>query len=279
MIPPCEYLSVEVDANIVTVELNRPPVNAVSVAMYREIHHVFSTLDQWCPSARVVVLSGRGRHFCAGNDLAEFATMTSENARERMFHVREAFWSIYSCSVPVIAAVHGAALGTGLALAASCDFIVASGDAKFGTPEVGVGIMGAARHLSRLLPQGLTRMLYYTAEPIGPERLREFGSVVEIVAREGLQEATLLHARQIARHSPVILRAAKRALTTVEEMNLRHGYEFEQGLTVELADHPHSREARRAALARDEPDYDRVGQFAISPDAGADAATDSAVQA
>jgi enoyl-CoA hydratase len=258
MIPPTEHLTIEIDGNVVTVGLNRPPVNAVSGAMYREIHHVFSTLDDWCPQARVVILSGHGRHFCAGNDLDEFASMTTENARERMFHVREAFWSIYSCPVPVIAAVHGAALGTGLAVAASCDFIVAARDTRFGTPEVGVGVMGAARHLSRLLPQGLTRLLYYTADPVGPEQLLALGSVVEIVEPGDLPAAARRYADLVARHSPVVLRAAKRALTTVEEMNLRHGYEFEQGLTVELADHPHSREARRAALQRQEPDYDQV---------------------
>jgi enoyl-CoA hydratase len=270
VIPTTAHLDVDVDGAVVSVALRRPPVNAVSVEMYREIHHVFATLDTWCPQARVVVLTGHGRHFCAGNDLDEFATMTTENARERMFHVREAFWAVYSCAVPVVAAVHGAALGTGLAIAASCDFIVATHDARFGTPEVEVGVMGAARHLSRLLPQGLTRLLYYTAEPVGPELLLAHGSVVEIVERDELAAAARRHADRIARHSPVVLRAAKRALTTVEEMNLRHGYEFEQGLTVELADHPHSREARRAALEHDEPDYGRADSVptATAPAAG-----------
>jgi enoyl-CoA hydratase len=250
-----QYLTVELLDGIATVEMCRPPVNAVSMQMYGELHSLFSTIDQ-LGDVRAVVLLGRGEHFCAGNDLHEFATMTTENARERMFHVREAFSAIYRCAVPVVAAVHGAVLGTGLAIAASCDFIIAAEDAQFGTPEVGVGVMGAARHLSRLIPQGHTRMLYYTAEPIGARQMHALGGVVEVVPRAELSVVAHRYARNIARHSPVVLRSAKQALNAVEDMNLAHGYEYEQGLTVALADHPHSREARRATLARRSPEYD-----------------------
>jgi enoyl-CoA hydratase len=254
MIASYQHLIVGLADGIATVELSRPPVNAVSMQMYGEIHNLFADIDQ-LGEVRAVVLLGRGEHFCAGNDLHEFATMTTENARERMFHVREAFSAIYRCAVPVVAAVHGAVLGTGLAIAASCDFIVAADDAQFGTPEVGVGVMGAARHLSRLIPQGHTRMLYYTAEPIGARQMQALGAVVEVVGRDELSAVANRYARNISRHSPVVLRAATQALNTVEDMNLAHGYEYEQGLTVALADHPHSREARRATLARRSPDY------------------------
>jgi enoyl-CoA hydratase/carnithine racemase len=249
-----QHLIVGLLDGIATVELSRPPVNAVSMQMYGEIYRLFADIDH-LGEVRAVVLLGRGKHFCAGNDLHEFATMTTENARERMFHVREAFSAIYCCAVPVIAAVHGAVLGTGLAIAASCDFIVAAEDTQFGTPEVGVGVMGAARHLSRLIPQGHARMLYYTAEPIGARQMHALGAVVEVVSQDELSAVANRYARTIARHSPVVLRAAKQALNTVEDMNLAHGYEYEQGLTVALADHPHSREARRATLARRSPDY------------------------
>ncbi len=252
-----EHLTIEPRGRVVHVQLSRPPVNAVSVPMYKELHALFSDIDQ-LGDVNAVILSGQGRHFCAGNDLDEFATMTTDNARERMFQVREAFWSIYTCAVPVIAAVHGVALGTGLAIAASCDFIIASDDARFGTPEVGVGVMGAARHLSRLLPQGLTRMLYYTTDHISAHDMKAAGGVVEVVSGDQLMATAHDYAARIAAHSAVVLRTAKKALTTVEEMNLRHGYEYEQGLTVALADHPHSQEARRAAIAGCTPDYSRA---------------------
>src|SRR5262249_34444754 len=104
---------------LVIVSLDRPPVNAVDRAMYAEIRDTFNGLRQAFPDGRVVVLEGRGRHFCAGNDLADFETMTAANAPGRMQGVREAFWAIRDCPLPVVAAVHGSALGTGLAIAAS----------------------------------------------------------------------------------------------------------------------------------------------------------------
>ena len=119
-----KFLSVAVDGHVAVVTLDRPPVNAVSGAMYVEIRDFFADFDLNLPGVRVVVLTGRGRHFCAGNDLPEFVEMTPENAPGRMKTVREAFWAIYDCPVPVIAAVNGAALGTGLAITASCDFAI-----------------------------------------------------------------------------------------------------------------------------------------------------------
>ena len=119
---------------VATVTMSRPPVNAVDLIMYRELRDLFVDIDAIGNGVRAVVLTGEGKHFCAGNDLDDFATMDRDNVRERMFHVREAFFAIQECAVPVVGAVAGAALGTGLVLAASCDFVVASEDASFGLP-------------------------------------------------------------------------------------------------------------------------------------------------
>ena len=160
-------------------------MNAVSGAMYVEIRDFFADFDLNLPGVRVVVLTGRGRHFCAGNDLPEFVEMTPENAPGRMKTVREAFWAIYDCPVPVIAAVNGAALGTGLAITASCDFAICGLSAQLGCPEVAIGVMGAAKHLSRLLPQPLVRYLYFNAEPMAAADMERFGAVLKVVARRG----------------------------------------------------------------------------------------------
>jgi enoyl-CoA hydratase len=100
---------------VAVVTLDRPPVNAVSQAMYAEIRDLFGRLDEVLPGVKAVVLTGAGRHFCAGNDLDEFLTLDEINAAGRMRLVRDAFAAIYDCPVPVIGAVRGAALGTGLA--------------------------------------------------------------------------------------------------------------------------------------------------------------------
>src|SRR5882762_8474570 len=134
-----EYLDIEFDHGIAKIALDRPPANAIDRSMYMGIAELFSKPDRIGAELKAIVLTGRGKHFCAGNDLDEFATMTPENGTERMWRVREAFFAIQNCPVPVIAAVNGAALGTGLAIAASCDFLVAADDALFGLPEMTVG--------------------------------------------------------------------------------------------------------------------------------------------
>jgi len=237
------------------VWLVRPPVNSVSQAMYREIAALFSDPDAHVPGVKAIILAGEGRHFCAGNDLHEFGTLTPDNSDERMAEVRAAFFAVQDCVVPVIGAVRGAALGTGLALAASCDFVVAADNARFGTPEVGVGIMGGARHLARLVPEPIVRWMYFTGDPIDVHRLRDLGGVVAVVPADELIAAASEQARRIVRHSNAAIRTAKRSLNGIETMDLQPGYIFEQSLTGELSAHPDSLEARRATLEQREARY------------------------
>ncbi|RZL84743.1 MAG: crotonase [Rhodococcus sp. (in: high G+C Gram-positive bacteria)] len=248
------YLQWKVEDHVATVWLARPPVNSVSQEMYREIEDLFTNPDQ-LGDVKVIVLAGQGRHFCAGNDLGEFATLSPENSDARMAEVRAAFFAVQDCRLPVVGAVHGAALGTGLALAASCDFVVAAEDAKFGTPEVGVGVMGGARHLARLVPEPWVRWMYFTAEPIRGDKLLELGGAIEVVERDRVLERAQSHARRIASHSVVMLTLAKRALNTIETMDLQPGYTFEQSLTTEISGHPDSVEAVRATLEQRPPNY------------------------
>ncbi|GAA0570698.1 enoyl-CoA hydratase-related protein [Actinomadura livida] len=245
-------LSWEVADRVATVWLDRPPVNAVDQDLYRELSGLFEDLGRLGDDVRAVVLAGRGRHFCAGNDLGEFQTMTPANAPARMREVRRAFFAIQDAPLPVIGAVRGSALGTGLAIAASCDFIVAAEGARLGTPEVSVGVMGAARHLMRLLPQPVVRWMYLTGEPLPVEELRKYGAVIEIVPADQLLDAARSHAARITRHGPVTIGFAKRALNRVEKMELQEGYEYEQSLTAELCGYPESKEALAAVVEKRE---------------------------
>lgn len=249
------YLEHKADGPVLRVHLARPPVNAVNDAMYTEIRELFTSVERIAPEANAVVLAGRGRHFCGGNDLDEFLTMDSGNARERMFHVRSAFFAIQDCAVPVVAAVHGAALGTGLAIAASCDIVVASADARFGLPEITVGVMGGARHLARLVPEPLVRRMFFTGEPVPAAELFRVGGIDQVVESGVLEETALALAASIARHSPTALRVGKKALNAAETMDLKAGYEHEQYWTGWLSDHPDSKEAIRATRERRDPRY------------------------
>jgi enoyl-CoA hydratase len=250
-----EFLYVEWRGPVAVVTMRRPPVNAVNQQMYGEIRDLFSRVDELLPQARVVVLRGDGRHFCAGNDLVEFGSLTPANAPGRMKLVREAFAAVYDCPLPVIAAVHGAAAGTGAAIAGSCDLVVCAESARIAVPEVGVGVMGGAKHLSRLVPQQVMRQMYFTAEPVPAADLVQFGGIATVVPDEHLLDSALALAKRIAVHSGAALRHAKESLNTIEYMDLKAGYESEQRATARLSGHPDSQEARRAVLEKRAPTY------------------------
>ena len=247
---PDDGVRVETDGLIVTVTMERGPVNAVDQGMYRALRTVFGEMGTSGAEGRVCILRGAGRHFCAGNDLDEFVAMTGDNASIRMRAVREAFAAILECPLPVIAAVQGAALGTGVAIAACCDVIVASEDAVFGTPEIGVGVLGGARHLARLVPEQVMRRMYFTAEPASAGELLRYGAVSAVVPRDRLDAEARRLAESIARHSQHVLRAAKEALNRTEGMPLKLAYEEEQQLTVRAVSHPDSIRARQAVAER-----------------------------
>jgi enoyl-CoA hydratase len=250
-----QCLDIEFDQGIATVALNRPPANAVDRSMYIEIAELFSKPDRIGAGLKVIVLKGQGKHFCAGNDLDEFATMTPENGTERMWRVREAFFAIQNCAVPVIGAVHGAALGTGLAIAASCDFVVAANNARFGLPELTVGVMGGARHLARMAPQPVVRRMFFTGEHIQADAFAAAGGSIIVCPADQMLERARGFASRIASFSPTAVRIGKSVLDRIETMNLPTGYEFEQGYTVTMSGHPDAKEALRAFRENRAPRY------------------------
>jgi enoyl-CoA hydratase len=252
-------LSIErADDGVVTITMRRPPVNAVDLLMYRELRDAFVEIDRVAPGVRAVVLTGEGKHFCAGNDLDDFATMDRDNVRERMFHVREAFFAIQECAVPVVGAVAGAALGSGVPIAASCDFVIAAEDASFGLPELSVGVQGGARHLGRLARQPYVRWMFFTGQRLTAAEMHALGAVIAVVPRDEILPRAQAEARRIAAFSPTAVRMAKRGLNDIEFMDVQRGYELEQGLTARMMDHPDAKIALHAS---------RSGEAAVYPDA------------
>jgi enoyl-CoA hydratase/carnithine racemase len=255
------YHTASLGANgVALVTMNRPPANAVHREMYIEMAALFRDPDVLGGDVRAIVLAGAGKHFCAGNDLDEFASMTPENGTERMWRVREAFFAIQDCPVPVIGAVQGAALGTGLAIAASCDFVVAAPDARFGLPELTVGVMGGARHLARMAPQPLVRRMFFTGAHVPATDFAAAGGAIILAEAGTLLETALACAQRIAGHSPTAVRLAKQILNRIEDMDLKSGYAFEQGFTVRMSGHPDSKEALAAFSANRAPIYQTRSQ-------------------
>ena len=216
------------------VTMDAPPVNALTVQGW---YDVAAALDEAGRDldTKVVVLRAEGRGFNAGVDIKEMQRTAGFDAligaNRGCF---AAFKAVYECAVPVVAAVNGFCLGGGVGLVGNADCIVASDDAYFGVPEVNQGALGAATHMARLVPQHMMRTLYFTARTIKAVDLVQFGSVLEVVPRDRLDDAALRVAGEIAAKDTRVIRAAKEALNGIDPVDVNRSYRFEQGFTFEL---------------------------------------------
>jgi enoyl-CoA hydratase len=246
---------IEKHGKVVTVTLDIPPVNALTLARYREITDLFddiSTRDD----VHCAVLGARGeKAFCAGLDLKEFKEATVAQDPERAAIVRATFKAIQTCAIPVIAAVNGPALGAGCALAANCDIRIASERATFGLPEINVGRCGGGRFVGRLVPQGMMRLMFFTGRPIDAVEAFRIGLVEQVVAPERLEVTVMELAELIASKSPLGLRLGKKSLNESEDLPVHDGYVVEQDYSTKLLATEDAREAARAVLEKRAPRF------------------------
>ncbi|HEY3810662.1 MAG TPA: enoyl-CoA hydratase family protein [Acidimicrobiales bacterium] len=219
---------------VAAVTVDCPPVNALGVADWYAIADELGRLGR-DPKVRVVILRAEGRGFNAGVDIKE---MQATDGFDALIGANRgcfaAFAAVYDCPVPVIAAVHGFCLGGGVGLAGNADVIVASDDAYFGLPEVDRGALGAATHLSRLVPAHKMRAMVYTSATASAAELHAFGSVWAVVPRPELDETAAEVAGAIAAKSPTVIRAAKESLNGIDLWDVKRSYRYEQGFTFEL---------------------------------------------
>jgi enoyl-CoA hydratase len=269
------------EGGVAVITVDCPPVNALRVADWYAIADLV-TQGGRDPDVRVVILRAEGRGFNAGVDIKE---MQSTEGFDALIGANRgcfaAFAAVYDCAVPVIAAVHGFCLGGGIGLVGNSDIIVASEDAYFGLPEVDRGALGAATHLSRLVPQHKMRAMMYTSTTATAAELHAFGSVWSVVPRDQLDAAAREVAGTIAAKSPTVIRAAKESLNGIDLWDVKRSYRFEQGFTFELnlagvADEHRDAFVGKADAKRDEatsgthPDAAVAGTSATDPSAGQD---------
>ena len=211
-------MGIELHTNegIATVVMDFPPVNALPAAAWFELARAVATAGA-DPGVRAVIVAAEGRGFCAGVDIKEMQRSPGHDAllgaNRGCF---AAFAAVYDCAVPVIAAVQGFCLGGGVGLAGNADIIIAAQGATFGLPEVDRGALGAATHLSRLVPQHLMRAMVYTCRTVTAEELLSFGTVVNVVPRRELRAAALAVGAQIAAKNPAVIRLAKQSLNGID---------------------------------------------------------------
>ncbi len=241
-------IGLEVESGVARVVIDRPPVNALDAAGWRELTSVVVEAGER-GDVRALVLSGSGRGFCAGVDIKELAAEPSliTEVNRRCY---DAFAALYDCRVPVVAAVHGYALGGGVALAGSCDIVVAEEGTEFGLPEIDRGALGGGTHLIRLFPQQKARMMMFTGEPISAEEAYRLGALEAVTAPgEAVARAEAI-AATIASKPGVALRLAKESLNGIELLDVKRSYRFEQGFTLELYTSPESQQAREAFVEK-----------------------------
>ena len=243
----------ELKDHIALVTLDFPPVNAMSADSYIELTETFDSLHDH-EEAHVAVLTGAGeRAFCAGADIRARLEGRTAPRQDHGRTAREAFNSIYECPIPVIGAINGPALGAGIGIAASCDYLIASERATFGLPEIDVGLLGGGAHTGRLFPQGVTRRMLYTAQRLTAAEAYRLGSIHKVVPLGKLVEEAMAEAAIIAAKMPLAARLAKESLNLVEWMDLKNGYRFEQTRTAILNQTEDAAEAKRAFLEKRPP--------------------------
>lgn len=248
------HIRVEVQRGIAVVRMDRPPVNSFNREMYSQMRRTFRRLSDR-EDLRVVVFTGNGKVFCAGNDVNDFVDLDFDEATEYLANVRISFHQLFECPVPVIAAINGSAVGTGIALTSLCDIRIASEKAEFALPEIDVGVLGGSKHVMRIAPQGLTRRMMYTGVRVTAAEALAVSMIDEVLPEDKVLGRAMEIANTIAEKNPAAIRLAKHGINRVENMSLNDGYEYECTLSAQVRRTPEAKEGALAFLEKRRPSY------------------------
>ena len=236
-----ETLIYEKKDHLAYVTLNRPhALNVYNIRMRDDLYQVLGAIKD-DSEVRVVIFKGAGeKAFCAGADLSEFLSAPSPIIARQARFGRDV-WSLFlSIPQPLIAALHGYVLGSGIEIALCCDIRIASEDAKFGLPEVGLGIIPAAGG-TQTLPRaiGIARALemLLTNRWLSSEEAYSTGLVNQVVPKKKLFGTAEEMAKKIASCDPMAVRNAKQAVMRGQDLSLSEGLELERMLTLGLRRH------------------------------------------
>lgn len=224
-------LLVEKKGTITIVTINRPDVlNALNAVTVREIYDCFGQLDN-DRTVTVVIVTGSGdKSFVAGADINELKAADREGGLDISHNGQSAFGKVEELSKPVIAAVNGYALGGGCELAMACDMRIASEKAKFGQPEVTLGLIpgyGGTQRLSRLVGKGVAKKLILTGEIVDAQEALRIGLVEKVVPHEKLMEEAEALAVRLAGLAPVALKLAKESVDEGFDLPLKEALKVE----------------------------------------------------
>lgn len=225
-----ENIKYEVNDGLALVTINRPKaMNALNMDVLSELLDAFTAIEK-DDAVKGVLLTGEGRAFVAGADIAQMCGLNALEGREMMIAGHNVMNKIEQLPKPVVAAVNGFALGGGCELAMACDIRIASDKAKFGQPEVGLGIIpgfGGTQRLSRLVGKGMAEYLVLTAEIIDAAEAHRIGLVERLVPAEELMEVAEKTIRTIMSKAPIAVATAISAINNGFDMDMKSASMFE----------------------------------------------------
>ncbi len=233
-----QTLIFEKEGNIAYITLNRPKVlNVYNIQMRDELYQILGAIKD-DPEVRVIILKGAGdKAFCAGADLSEFLTAPSPTIARQVRWERDVWGLFLSLPQPIIAALHGYVLGDGIEMALCCDLRIASQDAQFGTPEVGLGIIpaaGATQTLPRTVGRSKALEMLLTGRWLDAEEAYRAGLVNRVVPRNELLPTAKEIARKILSYNQMAIKEAKQAIIKGLDLTLSEGLELEKRLASSL---------------------------------------------
>ena len=255
--PPFDNINIApVDAGVLLISLDRPQVhNALNTALLAELALALGEAAE-DDAVRCVVVAGGDRVFAAGADLKEMAAL---GAVELVYSRRQQYWrSIQQFGKPWIAAVNGYALGGGCELAMAADMIIAGHNARFGQPEINLGMIpgaGGTQRLIRAVGKSLAMKMILSGEAINADEARAAGLVAEVTIPENTRRRALALAKVIAQKSPLALRLAREAVHAAQQSGLDAGLEYERKAFALLAASDDRAEGIAAFLEQRRPEF------------------------
>lgn len=225
-----EFLSWKVEDGVAILTISRPPANALARALILEIDEALTALKE-DDAVRVILLHGEGRFFSAGADIKEFTGVSSaEEFTKLAENGQQVFERLETFPKPVIAAIHGAALGGGLELAMSCHLRYVTETAKLGLPELQLGIIpgfAGTQRLPRYVGMAKAAEMMFTSEPISGAEAVQWGLANAAFPEEELLESVVAIAKKIAKKSPIALRETLAALQYAKTASFHEGVKAE----------------------------------------------------
>ncbi|MBC8417708.1 MAG: enoyl-CoA hydratase/isomerase family protein [Desulfobacterales bacterium] len=254
-----ENIIFEIEGNVAIIKFNRPKaLNAINTDVVKELERALDEVEG-NPSIRVLILTGEGdKAFVAGADISLMVNLDPLQLREFSVDLHNVGFRMEGLPIPVIACVNGFALGGGTEIAMASDFIYASEDAKFGQPEINLGIIpgfGGTQRLPRLVGKGMAKELCMTGALISAQEAREIGLVNKVFPADKLWEETMKTAKVLASKGRFSLMAVKRCIDRGYDLDLRAACAVETDQFGLCMASPDGKEGMTAFLEKRKPDF------------------------